>query len=368
MSYNVLLPSSTDGWWTYKNYCPSTLPSQTQWPYRQELLKTTMFNHSPSIICVQEASEKSIQNNVADFYFLSPAYSSVVIKAGRMRVITFYKSSELEIFSNGHDDPSQYSKDRTVVVPFIHKLTKKRVWVVNCHLSAGPNGDRRLRQLSDALDFVKKKAKALGLDTNNIIVAGDFNSDDNEFPLGETSALTALLRNGETGKNFTELAEIVTKKGKKQGFGTFVDAYSMAYGGNPPPTLVCPQLIPSLCGKKDAPEGVLGSTSSKIVPTRALVKMIGSIFDAYRRDAVGMDKAAVEEFLVDINHVLGRGSEFRSAMEFFDASSATKPKMLSCDDLLNVYVRELEGSKFWGVAFDIYSISKVSERNTAIEP
>ena len=96
--------------------------------------------------------------------------------------------------------------------------------------------------------------------------------------------------------------------------------------------------------------------------------MIGSIFDAYRRDAVGMDKAAVEEFLVDINHVLGRGSEFRSAMEFFDASSATKPKMLSCDDLLNVYVRELEGSKFWGVAFDIYSISKVSERNTAIEP
>jgi hypothetical protein len=39
VSYNVLLPNSTDGWWVYKYYATGTEESVTAWPHRQALLR-----------------------------------------------------------------------------------------------------------------------------------------------------------------------------------------------------------------------------------------------------------------------------------------------------------------------------------------
>ena len=43
MSYNILLPNSDDGWWTYKNYLPITPFELRTWEYRKSLLKSTIL-------------------------------------------------------------------------------------------------------------------------------------------------------------------------------------------------------------------------------------------------------------------------------------------------------------------------------------
>jgi H+/gluconate symporter-like permease len=39
LSYNILLPNSVDGWWTYKNYCPVTPMAARSWEARKRLLE-----------------------------------------------------------------------------------------------------------------------------------------------------------------------------------------------------------------------------------------------------------------------------------------------------------------------------------------
>lgn len=41
MSYNILLPNSQDGWWTYKMYSPPVVnnPQVASWEYRRGLIQ-----------------------------------------------------------------------------------------------------------------------------------------------------------------------------------------------------------------------------------------------------------------------------------------------------------------------------------------
>jgi hypothetical protein len=220
-------------------------------------------------------------------------YDHVIIDKGRMRVITFYKRSRVSVA----DGCEPIMKDRTLSIPF-HITTEQEeeekkeekekekalVWVVNCHLQAGEqNSDRRLRQLSDALDSVRKKGTAWKQHTHNVVVCGDFNSDDAEMLSDNAAgqritALTALLKQGTVPSNFTENGLVITKSGKKQGHGAFADSYETAYAvqqppQSPPASLVVPCLIPRLLVATDSVGG--------IAPTPALEQCLRQFHRCY---------------------------------------------------------------------------------------
>merc|ERR1719507_452221 len=111
-------------------------------------------------------------------------------KKGRMRPATFWRSDTWECIAAQH-------KDRTLVTAMRLRATGTVLFVVNGHLSAGPQADRRLRQTSDALDTVAKEAKKLGLQVPGVpvVFCGDCNSQ------GRTG-VDELLTAGEVGPEF----------------------------------------------------------------------------------------------------------------------------------------------------------------------
>lgn len=134
------------------------------------------------------------------------------------------------------------NKDRCLILALKHKELDEVVWVVNCHLQAGnSNGGRRLRQLHESLETVRKKAKKLGLNPYSgfrVIVCGDFNSES------QGSATQKLLKEGAMEAGFAEHGVVISNKNKKQTVGLFADSYASAYGDvEPPATLVAPKLI-----------------------------------------------------------------------------------------------------------------------------
>lgn len=66
MSYNVLLPNSKDGWWIYKYY--RSAGEQSEWPARQMLLKRQIQEVAADIVCLQEVSDLSFEE---DFGFMA---------------------------------------------------------------------------------------------------------------------------------------------------------------------------------------------------------------------------------------------------------------------------------------------------------
>ena len=90
---NVLLPNSDDGWWTFKNYCPSTPDASRTWESRKSLMAAKIASASPDIVCLQEASERSYET---DFDFLDSTHSYLVGDKGRMRCMTFYRKDRCE--------------------------------------------------------------------------------------------------------------------------------------------------------------------------------------------------------------------------------------------------------------------------------
>ena len=60
LSYNVLLPNSQDGWWTYKMYNPPLSNEEREsiasWDYRRDLIKERLATVDAGIVCLQEVS------------------------------------------------------------------------------------------------------------------------------------------------------------------------------------------------------------------------------------------------------------------------------------------------------------------------
>ncbi|GMI17051.1 hypothetical protein TrLO_g9626 [Triparma laevis f. longispina] len=328
MSWNILLPNSDDGWWTFKNYCPETPQSCREWPYRQAKIQEVCETEAASIICFQEAGERSY---VTDFAFLEGdgGYVYEVADKGRMRCMTFYKDDEYEkLFS--------VNKDRCLIMALKHKELSEVIWIINCHLQAGnTNGQRRLRQLHDSLETVRKKAKALNLSEKRCIVCGDFNSDN------EGSATQKLLKDGIMEAGFIENGVVISNKNKKQTVGKFLDSYVLAYGDTePPPTLVAPKLIEYfVAGVEEGQEGLL--------LTHELVTVLTEVFKFYAASEE-LVKAEVDVFLTDINLSTERGSEMRFAYKILEEKGS-----MSVSDFIDLYRAEIKGGKFWGVAHDL---------------
>jgi mRNA deadenylase 3'-5' endonuclease subunit Ccr4 len=58
LSYNILLPNSVDGWWTYKNYSPVTPMAARSWEARKRLLEQRIRTADADVVvCFQEAPE-----------------------------------------------------------------------------------------------------------------------------------------------------------------------------------------------------------------------------------------------------------------------------------------------------------------------
>jgi len=339
LSHNILLPSSVDGWWTYKNYCPITNPIHQTWPARQSLLASIISTECPDIICYQESSERSY---ATDFPHLeSTGYSTHVHAKGRFRPQTFWRGTAFSPLV-----PTSFSKDHTLITPLTITATNQTVWIVNCHLLAGGDDARRLRQLHDAVEVVRKKAVALKVSDNFIILAGDMNCRcDGESVTGR------YLLNG-----IVEAQPLVSSKDKTHKY-TFGDAYADCYGtGKNPTTLIAPALIPRMI--KEVKEG-------KIVPTLAMRKAARLVFDVYAdfcddgsSDYDRMSRKGVEKWLLDINKSTERGDEMRNAFSLLEDKKEEDDKWLSPADFLSLYLKELKGGKFWGVASDFAFIAE----------
>lgn len=162
LSYNVLLPNSSDGWWTYKMYMPP-LPKefqyQSSWDYRQDLMKKRIQLIDADVVCLQEVSPDSFPT---DFEFMSElGYDGVeMFKKGRFRPATFWKTSKCELaLSAGH-------KDRCLLTAFRSSqqssdATQHNWFVCNCHLQAGKQGPRRVRQINEAVKGIMTMARKL---------------------------------------------------------------------------------------------------------------------------------------------------------------------------------------------------------------
>jgi len=265
---------------------------------------------------------------------------------------------------------------------------------LNCHLQAGFEGKRRVRQIDDGVKASLKAAKRLKeLDPTNpsLIVCGDFNG-------GSDAGAVRYLEDGRIGPEFLEDGIPVSSKDKICPLSKpMIDVASEKVVGRvPPPTLVVNELI-SLMIEKEEEEGLVGEGDDGGVRKEYRARFVPDILErlerAYGRyashpsdedDSNGekmvMNCKDVERWLIDINKQLGRGSEFRTAAKEMgwvappppepieDTTTTTTtttetPKapritlpptgILSLSGFQNVYLSELHGGKYWGIAYDL---------------
>lgn len=243
-----------------------------EWSHRLALIRERLLLSGADVICIQEADGDTFEQ---DFAFLKEAgYNNILHKKFRFRCATFFKENKFVLDQSAH-------KDRTLVISLRSVEGNHILNVVNCHLSGGAAPERRLRQVYEALEQIRKwKAKvALTLEKQRkanrpsprnilkaeeslelhenagIIVCGDFNSDGN-------TGVRRFLVEGSIDPEWREpqyLDVPLTLKRKGHSY-SFVDAAELAYasnvcdgdyGENPevgcrPATYVVPNLVPLL--------------------------------------------------------------------------------------------------------------------------
>jgi len=329
VSYNVLLPNSADGWWIYKYY--REVGDHTCWPARQGLLRQQLLGMDPDIICLQEASELAFTD---DFAFLVDAGYAALLheKKGRMRPATFWRSSSFDLVSAQH-------KDRTLVVRLQPRGTGEAFYVVNVHLSAGQTADRRLRQMTEALDAVSKDARSRKEEPSKVptVVCGDFNSQG-------STGVRELLMSGEVGPEFREHGDPtekgepkqVTSKTKRQAIGNFKDSAHEAFGEAAPATI----LAANIDSKMIHDDGT---------PTTDLLSVVERAFESCSHQGL-MTREDVDRWLLLVNKEIGRGSEYRAAVAAFERRGE---ETLDLEAFTQIYTQELAEGKFWGVEHDL---------------
>lgn len=404
-SYNILLPNSQDGWWTYKMYLPPLTDADqssifSTWEYRKSLLRERIGLINADVVCLQEVSPLSFDDDFA-FMLDDLGYDGVELyRKGRFRPATFWKKNRLVLV----DIPQH--KDRTLMTSFrriVHddessSTSAKSIsssneeeyyWhILNCHLQAGKQGGRRVRQIIEGTNAAIKMAKKHQMqkehdhvDKIQLIVCGDFNG-------GQECGAIHYLESGSIGPEFLEDGEQVSSKEKILPIPPLTDAVANINreGALPPPaTLVVPELISYLIGnsRDDDDDGTITTTAyedpyfSEDVINR--LRRIYSNFAATVCDTTAgkqMGKTDVERWLTIINQRVGRGTEFRNAakcMGWVEPTLATNEEIekddrlpiiipengiLTLEDFIGVYIDELRQCKFWGIAWDLASLGE----------
>ena len=378
-SWNVLLPNSVDGWWTYKNFHPpldATTRHIGDWQYRSEMIRKRLELIDADIVCLQEVSPKSFEQ---DFAFMNElGYDGVeLFRKGRFRPSTFWRKSVVDLAA------PPVHKDRTLLTTFRHvpanddEEEAQNFHVLNCHLQAGKNGGRRVRQVHEGVGAAVKLARKLEeKDPTSplLIVCGDFNG-------GPECGAVRYLEDGSIGPDFVEDGESVTSKDKKISTSAPLIDVAASLDREAPPTLVVPELISQI---------IEGGTEDNAyrVDTQLSTDVLERLERAYYQYATHEDGntkvmgvSDVEKWLTDINGQVGRGSEFRRAAremghvdppeieessesggESNGQNAAEKPKpritipedgILSLEGFQRVYLGECREGKFWGISYDL---------------
>ena len=100
--------------------------------------------------------------------------------------------------------------------------------------------------------------------------------------------------------------------------------------------------------------------------TPALIAAVDAMFDRFADTTEGgwMGQRGVDTWLVAINKVLGRGSEYRNALKAMAEAGAAEGAAegggegegcLSRNAFHRIYQSEIKEGKFWGVASDLWS-------------
>lgn len=190
-----------------------------------------------------------------------------------------------------------------------------------------------------------------------LVVCGDMNG-------GEESGAVQYLEKGFVDETFLEDSEPVSSSRKDLPLAySMIDATSCVEregGEESPPTMVVAELMSSMMAE---------ASYNNPIMSQAMLDRLERI---YHRLATGKDghmsRADVEKWLIKINHRLGRGDEYRNAaleMGWQDEnpddpwqdrkSRIQLPDhgILTLEGFRNVYQKELEGGKFWGIAHDM---------------
>ena len=157
LSWNILLPNSrADNWWNHKMYASWVPMEKREWSHRHSLIQQRLELAGADVVCIQEADGDTFEE---DFAFMTKlGYESCLHNKFRFRCATFFKSDKFTLEREAHKDRTLVTALRTIR----GDCDCDRVLdVVNCHLSAGAAPDRRVRQVFEALDQIRKwNAKA----------------------------------------------------------------------------------------------------------------------------------------------------------------------------------------------------------------
>jgi mRNA deadenylase 3'-5' endonuclease subunit Ccr4 len=135
----------------------------SSWDHRKSLLRECIGLIDADVVCLQEVSPLSFEDDFA-FMIEDLGYDGVeLFKKGRFRPATFWKKDRVALVGTPHH------KDRTLLTSFrlideTTKVIKEDNWhVLNCHLQAGKQGGRRVRQIIEGTNAAIKTAKKIML-------------------------------------------------------------------------------------------------------------------------------------------------------------------------------------------------------------
>lgn len=141
-------------------YLPPLTDEQVHWStwdYRRNLIKKRLETVDADVVCLQEVAPESFAD---DFSFMVDlGYDNEMFKKGRFRPATFWKRNKLELAS------PPVHKDRTLLTAFRiiedGKTSPNTWYALNCHLQAGREGKRRVRQINEGVRAVMTLAKKM---------------------------------------------------------------------------------------------------------------------------------------------------------------------------------------------------------------
>ena len=152
VSWNILLPNSNDGWWTYKMYYPPLSTDdekvRASWKYRQELIKQRIERMNADVVCFQEVAPVSFEDDFA-FMWNELGYTGhVMYKKGRFRPVTFWKDNIIELMSN------PVHKDRVLITSFRRRTKPLDIYEDNV---TQQNNDNNNKGQESKSKYQKKK-------------------------------------------------------------------------------------------------------------------------------------------------------------------------------------------------------------------
>lgn len=138
------------------------------------------------------------------------------------------------------------------------------------------------------------------------------------------------------------------------------DVSALDRSSSPPPTMVVAELISRLVQGGQGPYEDPSLSSEVLAKLERIYQRLAS---TTRDGNLIMSRGDVERYLIAINGIVGRGSEFREAARQMgrvedddsEKSHAKLPEdgILTLEGLKTIYDKELKQGKFWGIAHDL---------------